>query len=217
MSFFLQLSPLDMMLPTSGSNGMCDCVSCEIRKWKLLTCVTPWPVAHCSLPGSFVHGILQARILKSVAIPFSREIWISDPEIGSVSPALWVEKNGSPGGSESCNLRRIENTFQELNGLIPEISWVRMSLLNLNCSSRYLASLLAQSRDPLHWNYAFNARDQKGHNLRIQDFLINHFAFICAINHRLCIKFFLLLLYQITPNSVAYTTQIILQFHWSKV
>ena len=27
----------------------------------------------CSLPGSSVHGILQARILKWVAIPFSRE------------------------------------------------------------------------------------------------------------------------------------------------
>ena len=26
----------------------------------------------CSLPGSSVHGILQARILERVAIPFSR-------------------------------------------------------------------------------------------------------------------------------------------------
>ena len=24
----------------------------------------------CSLPGSFVHGILQARVLEKVAIPF---------------------------------------------------------------------------------------------------------------------------------------------------
>ena len=29
--------------------------------------------ADCSLPGSSVHGILQARILEWVAIPFSRE------------------------------------------------------------------------------------------------------------------------------------------------
>ena len=28
----------------------------------------------CSLPGSSVHGILQARILEWVAIPFSREV-----------------------------------------------------------------------------------------------------------------------------------------------
>jgi len=30
----------------------------------------------CSLPGSFVHGILQARILEWVAISFSNN-WIS--------------------------------------------------------------------------------------------------------------------------------------------
>ena len=29
-------------------------------------------LCDCSLPGSFVHGILQARILEWVAIPFSR-------------------------------------------------------------------------------------------------------------------------------------------------
>ena len=28
---------------------------------------------HCSWPGSFVHEVLQARILERVAIPFSRE------------------------------------------------------------------------------------------------------------------------------------------------
>ena len=32
--------------------------------------VTPWTV--CSLPGSPVHGILQARILEWVTVPFSR-------------------------------------------------------------------------------------------------------------------------------------------------
>ena len=32
----------------------------------------------CSLPGSFVHGILQARILVWVAFPFSRGLPILD-------------------------------------------------------------------------------------------------------------------------------------------
>ena len=33
----------------------------------------------CSLPGPFVHGILQARILEWVAIPFSRgSFWLGD-------------------------------------------------------------------------------------------------------------------------------------------
>ena len=40
---------------------------------------------HCSLPGSSVHGILQARILEWVAIPFSKGY--SQPR-GQTAPAL---------------------------------------------------------------------------------------------------------------------------------
>ena len=35
-------------------------------------CLTPCDPMDCSPPGSSVHGILQARILEWVAIPFSR-------------------------------------------------------------------------------------------------------------------------------------------------
>ena len=35
-------------------------------------CPTLWNLMDCSPPGSSVHGILQARILEWVAIPFSR-------------------------------------------------------------------------------------------------------------------------------------------------
>ena len=34
--------------------------------------LTSWNPVDCNLPGSSVHGILQARILEWVAIPFSR-------------------------------------------------------------------------------------------------------------------------------------------------
>ena len=37
------------------------------------SCLTLCDRMDCSLPGSSVHGILQARTLKWVAIPFSRE------------------------------------------------------------------------------------------------------------------------------------------------
>ena len=37
------------------------------------SCLTLCNPSDCSLPGSSVHGILQARILEWVAIPFSRE------------------------------------------------------------------------------------------------------------------------------------------------
>ena len=40
---------------------------CNLSKVKVLC-----DPMDCSLPGSIVHGILQARILEQVAIPFSR-------------------------------------------------------------------------------------------------------------------------------------------------
>ena len=36
------------------------------------SCPTLRPHGLCSLPGSFVHGIFQARILEWVAVSFSR-------------------------------------------------------------------------------------------------------------------------------------------------
>ena len=36
------------------------------------SCLTLWNPMDCSPPGSFVHGISQARILEWVAISFSR-------------------------------------------------------------------------------------------------------------------------------------------------
>ena len=39
---------------------------------------------NCSLPGSSVHGIFQARILEWVAIPFSRNL--SHPGMDPASP-----------------------------------------------------------------------------------------------------------------------------------
>ena len=44
------------------------CVLCLVAQSRW----TPWPHALCSLPGSSVHGILQARILEWVAMPSSR-------------------------------------------------------------------------------------------------------------------------------------------------
>ena len=35
-------------------------------------CLTPCDPMDCSPPGSSVHGLLQARILEWVAVPFSR-------------------------------------------------------------------------------------------------------------------------------------------------
>ena len=48
-----------------------------------------WDPVDCSLPGSSVHGILQARILEWVAISFSRDL--PNPGIEAKSPALQAD------------------------------------------------------------------------------------------------------------------------------
>ena len=49
-----------------------------IKKLKVLvaqSCLTLCDSVHCNPSDSLVHGILQARILEWVAIPFSREFF----------------------------------------------------------------------------------------------------------------------------------------------
>ena len=58
-------------------------VFCPLKKKvKVLgtqSCQTLWDPMDCSPPGSSIHGILQARILEWVAIPFSRgSFWPRD-------------------------------------------------------------------------------------------------------------------------------------------
>ena len=45
---------------------------CYIPLLVALLCPTFCDPMDCTLPGASVHGILQARILEWVAIPFSR-------------------------------------------------------------------------------------------------------------------------------------------------
>ena len=54
-------------------------------------CSTLCDPMDCSLPGSSVHGILQARILEWVAIPFSRDLPNPGTEPGS--PALKADSS----------------------------------------------------------------------------------------------------------------------------
>ena len=52
----------------------------------LQLCPTLCDTIDCSPPGHSVHGILQARILEWVAMPFSRDL--PNPGIEPGSPAL---------------------------------------------------------------------------------------------------------------------------------
>ena len=63
----------------------------------------------CSLPGSSVHGILQARILESVSIPFSRGS--SQPRIEPMSPTLQADSLPSEPPRKPKNMEWIAYPF----------------------------------------------------------------------------------------------------------
>ena len=103
-------------------NTFCLKVS-EVTQW----CLTLCDPMDCSLPGSSVHGIFQARILEWGAISFSRRsswprgwTWVS-PTVGrrftiwATSEVLTRQNISSCGGSDgqesTCNMRDL--------GLIP--------------------------------------------------------------------------------------------------
>ena len=66
---------------------------CECVCWAQL-CLTLWDPMNCTLPGSSVHGISQARILEWVAISYSREsFWPRDgTHVSCVSCITWVRR-----------------------------------------------------------------------------------------------------------------------------
>ena len=62
-------------------------------------CLTLCDPMDCSLPGSSVHGILQARILECVVLPLPSLGNLPNPEIEPTSSALQVDslQSGPPG------------------------------------------------------------------------------------------------------------------------
>ena len=71
----IRLSPKHAL---SGKKDMPDCVVVIQSPSRVWLC----DPMDCSLPGSSVHGILQARVLEWVTIPFSR---------GSSWPRDWIQ------------------------------------------------------------------------------------------------------------------------------
>ena len=55
----------------SLENSPCCC--CLVAR----SCPALWDPTDCSLPGSSVHGIFQARILQWIAVPYSRGIFLT--------------------------------------------------------------------------------------------------------------------------------------------
>ena len=77
-------------------------------------CPTLWDPMDCSLPGSSVHGISQARILEWVAIPFSR---------GSSWPRDQTQVSGTVGRFLTVWNTREAHAWVQIQ-TSPIISWI---------------------------------------------------------------------------------------------
>ena len=76
------------------------------------SCLTLCDPMDCSPPGSSVHGVLQARILERVVIPFSRgSSWLKDQTqvscIAGIFFTIWAT-------------REAEATYREVRNLLSE-------------------------------------------------------------------------------------------------
>ena len=96
------LQSLNFQFPLETCNYIihCACVHAQL----LHSCPTLCNSMNCSPPGSSVHGILQARILEWVVMPFSRGS--SQPRFEPRSPSLQAdslptEPSLKVGGQES--------------------------------------------------------------------------------------------------------------------
>ena len=87
---------------------------------KLLSHVQLCDLMDCSLPGSSIHGISQARVLEWVAISFIQAIFLTqgpDPGTKPRSPtlqanALLSKPPGKPKWAVGKLLRNIQHTFK---------------------------------------------------------------------------------------------------------
>ena len=74
-----QVNSLPLSHMGSTAKAMRECVHAQ----SLQLCLTLCNPIDCSLPGSFVYGILQARILEWVSMPFSNLVYASSLKLQS--------------------------------------------------------------------------------------------------------------------------------------
>ena len=91
-------------------------------------CLTLCDPMDCSPPGSSVHGILQARILEWVAIPFSRVYsqprdWTQVSCIGGGFFTVWVTREALWATRKSCKRGDIYSNIEETEKLSMEFQW----------------------------------------------------------------------------------------------
>ena len=123
-------------------------------------CLTLCNPMDCSLPGSSVQGILQARILEWVAIPFSRESsWPRDwpwvPSIASRFLTIWTTRKAPYLQIFKCAC--VSMMFYSLLYLLGNIFFLNISFLfsHLQCASLTSVDDRLRGWSKLHFSQAF--------------------------------------------------------------
>ena len=86
-----------------------------------------WDPMDCSPQGSFVHGILQARMLEWVSISFSKDF--PDPGIEPWSPALQADSLPTELWGNARTNNQLEGYFGGTANLCPPTHWERESMV----------------------------------------------------------------------------------------
>ena len=96
---FILISQVYYLRPKLQNIPSCtkECGERESENEVAQSCPTLWDPMDCSLPGSSLHGILQARVLEWVTISFSRgSSWPRDRTLVSCIPGkhfnLWATR-----------------------------------------------------------------------------------------------------------------------------
>ena len=98
----LPVGPSWPSVPALTFSQLCVCVCVCVCVLVAQSCPTLCDPIDCSPPGSSVHGILQARILEWIAMPFSSwgpsiTLQLQNKEGRRKLPLLWVWKWGALG------------------------------------------------------------------------------------------------------------------------
>ena len=168
-SLFHWSDVLRLIKASERKNCVCVCVCVCVKVAQ--SCLTPCDPMDCSLPGSSVPGILQARILEGIAILFSRgsswpknwtrvsciagrffTVWTTSKAgtnyilslfTGNSCPShqAWLRSNTNSIITD-YNISALSWYFKKVNYKKQFYKWRRLSLEHLSCFNALFSSLI---------------------------------------------------------------------------
>ena len=132
--------------------------------------LTLYDPMDCSLPGSSVHGILQARILEGVVIPFSRDL--PGPGIEPGSPALQADSLPS----ELAEKPHPYHTIDAICGIIKEFSRLALTSFDFHHQCTFRLKCMCKIRIHLIFSHSFISVSSHQQKFVVADNLAGIFA-----------------------------------------